>query len=134
MRRLLLVILTWCLMINSGCAVRSTVRRNAITPFREIIANPSAFEGKHVKTVGWFVYRFEDCSLWSDSQAIDIAHLNTAIWVNGPNVACLSEDASLHPRSGMAIVEGEIQIGHVGHLGLFGVSILNATVKFEDQR
>ena len=127
-------LLVLCLAISSGCATNASVQHVGITTFEDIIAHPGTYAGRHVKTVGWFVYRYEDCSLWSDAQAVDITHLDTAIWVNGPSVACLTEDASLHPRSGIALVEGDVQVGHVGHLGLFEVSILNATVSFENQR
>ncbi|MHB8447328.1 MAG: hypothetical protein ACYC9L_06275 [Sulfuricaulis sp.] len=122
------------LAICAGCATQALVQRSEITTFTDIVAHPSMYAGKHVKTVGWFVYRFEDCSLWSDAKAVDIAHLDNAIWVNGPKVTCLSKDVSLHPRSGMAIVEGEIHVGHVGHLGLFNMSILNATVTFDREK
>jgi hypothetical protein len=117
-------------LFAASCAAANLQPAPADVSIQTILAHPSDFAGKKVRTKGWLNFRFEDCSLWATEKDENTSDVSAAIWVNGPKASCYSKEAMLRPKKGNVTVVGTVTIGHVGHLGMYSIAIVEAAITF----
>ena len=109
-RRISLVLAT-CLVC--GCAELQPTQELTSS---ELLANPSAFEGKRVKIQGHIAYGFENCAI------------DGKIWYWPQNDTCYGMDSLFDAWEGNGYVVGVVSMSNHGHLGIFPFSLVKARV------
>jgi hypothetical protein len=90
----------------------------------QLIANPTAFDGKRVLVKGYVTLEFEKQAIWLSE--LDAKHIITrnSIWLDVENPVYANR-AKIHTR--YALVVGTFNAGRRGHLGLSAGAIENIT-------
>jgi hypothetical protein len=111
------------LVALAGCAGASPIPGHdgvADVTVSELLANPTAYEGRRVRAHGYLVLKFESEALWADREARDARRYDRSIALRASGLSYARKvELSEQPAS----VTGVFVIGACGHLGARGAGL-----------
>jgi len=91
----------------------------------QLIANPQAWDGKHIRVIGFLRLEFEGDSIYLHQEDYMHGITNDALWVDRPKDLTASQQREIN--TGYVICEGIFRAGKHGHMGMFSGTISNVT-------
>jgi len=87
----------------------------------QLIANPQAWDGKHVRVIGFLRLEFEGDALYLHREDYAQGITNDGVWIDRPKDLTPAQNEQLN--NGYVILEGIFRADRHGHMGLFSGAI-----------
>lgn len=87
----------------------------------QLIANPQAWDGKHIRVIGFLRLEFEGDALYLHREDYAQGITNDAVWIDRPKDLTVAQQKQVN--SGYVILEGVFRAAKHGHMGLFSGTI-----------
>jgi hypothetical protein len=104
-----------------SAAPRPTEPSNVDTSFKNILANPVAYNGRSVRLHGFMILEFEGDSLWASEADYRAQRYERALWIDLPG-----QRRPKHPLNGKRVFMSGVIAARkqgAGHLGLWPAEI-----------
>jgi hypothetical protein len=99
----------------------SAYERSQDVSMIQLIANPQAWDGKHIRVIGFLRLEFEGDALYLHKEDYVHGIATDAVWIDRP--ASLTSAQQNAINSDYVICEGIFRAGKHGHMGMFSGTI-----------